>query len=147
MQNNKQYRSYRIQRRLLQIIICTLLIVPLGFGLIGIIFGIEGFNWLFQIASSAGVERNLDSDFRFLAGVFFGFGFLVLWILPRIEKETALFRFIALMIFLGGIGRLIGIFRYGLPNTLTVLLLLIELLFPLLAVWQAHIAKYRFDAD
>src|SRR3989338_5007815 len=123
---NIQRNPHFYSRRVLQIISCILLIVPLVFGPIGIIFGLRGFYWIFQMPQPFPVETDLDSDFRFLTANFFGWGLALIWMLPRIEKHVTLFRILALGIFLGGIGRLISLLTVGIPGKLTVALVGIE---------------------
>ncbi len=69
------------------------------------------------IYASAGIPANalLDSNLRFFGGLWLVLGMSVFWLIPRIEKETTLFRALWLMIFVGGIGRLISMLFLGLP--------------------------------
>ena len=57
----------------------------------------------------------LDSNLRFFGGVWLGLGIAILWLVPRIEQHTALFRIIWGAIFLGGIGRLLSMLLAGAP--------------------------------
>ena len=128
------------QRRLLQGVLGALVLIPLGLGPLGTFAGLRGFYWSFGLPQPASLEPDLDSDFRFLAAVFLGMGIIVVWMIPRIEEHTALFRIVVMSIFLGGIGRLISWLVVGSPNVLTQILIALELLLPALIVWQARIA-------
>jgi hypothetical protein len=57
------------------------------------------------IYASASLPANplLDSNLRVFGGVWFGLGLALYWLIPKIEKQTVLFRAIWGMIFLGGI--------------------------------------------
>jgi predicted membrane channel-forming protein YqfA (hemolysin III family) len=95
----------------LQIATAILGIVPIATGLIGM-SGISD-----PIYASIGLPANplLDSNLRFFGGVWFGLGLALYWLIPKIEKQTVLFRAIWGMIFVGGIGRLISMLLIGLP--------------------------------
>ena len=61
-----------------------------------------------------------------------------LWVL--IERHTTLFRLVCAGVFVGGVGRLLSIIQVGIPGTSAVVFTAVELLFPLLAIWQADMA-------
>jgi hypothetical protein len=60
-------------------------------------------------------DATLDGNMRFLAGIWLGLGLASWWLVPRIAQETVLFLFQWLMIFLGGIGRLVSMVAVGIP--------------------------------
>jgi hypothetical protein len=93
----------------LQIATAILGIVPIATGLIGM-SGISD-----PIYASIGLPANplLDSNLRFFGGVWFGLGLALYWLIPKVEKQTVLFRAIWGMIFAGGIGRLISMLLIG----------------------------------
>src|ERR1700680_3542983 len=90
-----------MHKRALQITTAILGLVPIVTGLIGM-SGISD-----PIYASAGLSANplLDSNLRFFGGVWFGLGLALYWLIPKIEKQTVLFRALWGMIFLGGVGR------------------------------------------
>lgn len=120
-------------RRALQIITGLLSLLPLSFGLVGIIFGVGRLQPDFNV--------NLDSQFRFLSAWYFGLGLISLWIIPRIESHTTLFRIITMAVFIGGLARIASLLQYGLPEKRFLIVMAAELLFPLLIPWQAAVAK------
>ncbi len=89
----------------------------------------------------------LDSNLRFYGGVWLGLGLVLLWLLPRLYEQTALFRAISLMIFVGGMGRLVAMFAVGMPPVPFIAFTALELIgMPLLVMWQAQVAKeYSWD--
>lgn len=96
------------------------------------------------IYASAGIPANalLDSNLRFFGGLWLVLGLAVYWLIPRIEHQTALFRTLWLMIFVGGIGRLISMFLLGRPPLPFVGFTALEIVgAPLLIVWQARLSK------
>jgi hypothetical protein len=87
-------------------------------------------------------DAMLDSNMRFLAGVWLGLGLASWWLVPRIAQETMLFRFLWLMIFLGGIGRLVSMASVGMPLTPFIGFTALEVLgAPLFVYWQHRVAQ------
>jgi hypothetical protein len=124
-----------MSRRVLQALMLLLSLLPLVFGGLGIVFGISRFG----ISGNA----NLDSQYRFLSAWYLGLAVLAWWIVPQIERQTALFRIICGAVFVGGLARCLTIQTIGWPDTRILVVHTVELLFPLLAVWQASIRTDR----
>jgi hypothetical protein len=127
-----------MNKRALQITTAILGLVPIVTGLIGM-SGISD-----PIYASVGLSANplLDSNLRFFGGVWFGLGLALYWLIPKIEKQTVLFRAIWGMIFLGGVGRLISMLVVSLPPTPFIGFTILEIIgAPIFVAWQARIAK------
>jgi uncharacterized protein DUF4345 len=58
----------------------------------------------------------LDNVHRFMAGVYFSTGLICLWAAITIRTQGALVYLLALGIFLGGTGRLVSIWKVGVPK-------------------------------
>ena len=87
-------------------------------------------------------DATLDSNMRFLAGVWLGLGLASWWLVPRITEQTVLFRVLWLMIFLGGIGRLVSMASVGLPLTPFIAFTALEVLgAPLFVYWQHRVVQ------
>ncbi len=100
-----------MSRKALQIALIILGFVP-------IVSGILGMMGIFDpVYASLGLPSDplLDSNLRFLSGVWFVVGIVVLATVRQIEKYFQLYLVVWSMIFVGGIGRLISIFVVGLP--------------------------------
>ncbi len=83
----------------------------------------------------------LDSNLRFLGGVWLGIGLGALWMVPSIERQTLLFRLIWGAIFIGGIGRLLSMWAVGLPPLPFVAFTGLEVIgAPLFILWQRAVA-------
>lgn len=94
--------------------------------------------------ASAGLPTNilLDSNLRFLSGIWLGLALAVFWLIPNIEKQTVLYRVLWGMIFLGGVGRLISMLFLGWPPVPFIAFTVLEILgAPTFVAWQARLAK------
>ena len=122
----------------LQVITGVLGVIPVVTGLFGM-FGLSD-----PIYASAGLPANvlLDSNLRFFGGVWLGLGLAMFWLVPKIEKQTILFRAIWGMIFLGGVGRLISMLLQAPPPIPFIGFTILEIAgAPIFVLWQACLAK------
>jgi hypothetical protein len=127
-----------MSKRALQIFTAILALVPIVTGVIGM-FGLAD-----PIYAPMGLPHNalLDSNLRFFAGVWLGLGLALLWLIPRIETRTVLFRVFWSMIFIGGIGRLASMVFTGLPPAPFIGFTALEIIgAPLFIAWQSRLAK------
>jgi len=126
------------ERRLLQAVLLLLSLSPLGIGGAGMLLGP---GWLKGVGE---VPADLDSHFRYLSGIFFGLGLALLTCVPRIESMTVRFRWIAVLVVIGGLARLLGLVEHGVPGRGHVVGLGLELVVtPLLVLWQHRVAGRR----
>ena len=127
-----------MNKRPLQIAMCAL-------GAIPVITGVRTMLGLSDpIYASAGIPANalLDSNLRFFGGLWLVLGLAVYWLVPRIESETTLFRALWLMIFMGGVGRVISMIFLGLPPLPFVGFTVLEIVgAPAFIYWQSRISK------
>ena len=82
----------------------------------------------------------LDSNFRFYNGLWFGIGFILIWMIINAAKKTNIMWGLSVLFFMGGIGRIVSILTCGRPPLMYLLFIPIEIGFPLLALWQRHIS-------
>jgi hypothetical protein len=84
----------------------------------------------------------LDNVHRFMAGVYFSTGLINLWAAITIRQQGTLVYLLALGVFLAGTGRLLSIWRVGLPKPAAVWLayLIPELALPFI-IAAAHYAS------
>lgn len=125
---------YETERRLLQAAVLLAGTVPVSAGAAGVLFGAALFT-----SGSAGAD--LDSHVRYLSGLLLAIG-LIFWSrIPRIERRPRLFRLLAGIVVVGGLGRLAGVVIARAPSLSMFAALAMELVVtPLLSVWQARIA-------
>jgi hypothetical protein len=127
-----------MSRRRLQIATGLLALIPIGTGAVTMM-GIAD-----PIYAKLGLPGSplLDSNLRFFGGVWLVSGLSMAWLVPRIEHETALFRTLWLMVFAGGVGRLLSMAWLGLPPWPFVAFTVLEIVgAPLFIAWQARLAR------
>jgi uncharacterized protein YjeT (DUF2065 family) len=126
-----------MSRRLLQIATGLLALVPIVTGAITML----GTGDPLYASSDIPALPVLDSNLRFFGGLWLGLGVALYWLLPRIERETALFRTIWGAIFLGGIGRALSILLIDAPPIPFIGFTALELVgAPLFIYWQYRVA-------
>lgn len=127
-----------MSKRMLQIATGILAAVPTATGLLGL----SGVDDPLYVALGLPCDPTLDSNLRFYAGVWLGLGLTAFYLLPRIEQKTTLFRALWMMIFLGGIGRLLSLALTGMPYPPFIGFTVLEVLgAPLFIWWQHRVAK------
>ncbi|TFW30222.1 DUF4345 domain-containing protein [Massilia arenosa] len=127
-----------MSRKALQVTTAVLGLVPLLTGAVGMM-GLSD-----PLYAPLGLPNApvLDSNMRFFSGVWMGLGIAILWMVPRIEVSTVLFRTAWGMIFIGGIGRVLSMLGSGLPPIPFLAFTALELLgAPLFIWWQARVAR------
>jgi Domain of unknown function (DUF4345) len=125
-------------RRGLQAVLVVGGLVAITTGLIAIVGGIDTF------PGSPSAENPADNEARFLNAIWVAFGVALLWVVPRVERETLFVRFLGAAIFLGGLARLASLIDVGEPADLQYVLMGIELVLgPLIICWQALLQRGR----
>jgi uncharacterized membrane protein len=78
----------------------------------------------------------LDNVHRFMAGVYFSTGLICLWAAVTVRTQSTLVYLLALGVFLGGTGRLVSMWKVGVPKPAAVWFayLVPELCLPVLIV-------------
>lgn len=132
--------TYATERRCLQAAIAVAGLVPISAGLAGALMGS-------QMAGALAIPESiraisLDSHVRYLSGLLLGIGLAFWSFIPTIERRTTEARFLTAIVFLGGLARLYGALRMGLPSGPMTFGLNMELVVtPLLCWWQGRVAR------
>jgi hypothetical protein len=122
------------ERWYLQRTVAFLAVIPTAAGLFGVIFG--------PALTGDAVSVSADSHFRFLSALLLGIGIAYWSTVPAIEEKTGRFRLLTLLVFIGGLGRLLGLLLTGVPSLYMLTGLSLELIVaPILALWQTRIAN------
>ncbi len=122
--------------RALQIVVAVLALIPTLSGAAGVLLGPD------FLQLDPPWPADLDSHFRFLAGVFLAVGIGFYTTIPRIDAKAGRFRLLAALVFAGGLARLLSLFIAGPPSAGHLAGLVMELVVvPLLVLWQARIAR------
>lgn len=87
-----------------------------------------------SIPGSVPVNATMDSEDRFYATLFLGFGLTLLWCVGSIERRSKVIRFLVALFFLGGCVRIISMMLVGPPNLFFQAMTAVELLLPPL-IW------------
>lgn len=127
-----------MSRRALQVVNGLLGLATAGLGTTQLAFGVSS-----PLYAAAHLPHFpiLDSNLRFFGGMGLGLGLILLWILPSIERQTALFRGVWVCALLGGLGRLVSVAAVGSPSPLLLGFTLLEVIgAPLLVYWQHRVA-------
>lgn len=83
-----------------------------------------------SIPGSIPVNATMDSEDRFYATLFLGFGAALIWCSRDLRARSGVFGGLLVTFFVGGVARLVSIVQVGPPNGLFLFLGLLELLLP-----------------
>jgi hypothetical protein len=123
------------ERRLLQQVIAAAALVPVLSGLSGVVFG-------FALTGDRDHERLGRQPLPLSLGPALGIGLCFWSTIPSIEEKTTFFRFLTLVVVLGGIARLLGLWLTGVPSLTMLAALFMELVVtPVLCLWQTRVAN------
>ena len=126
-----------MSKRGLQILNGVLAAIPVVTGIVGM-SGVSD-----PLYASSRLPQNilLDSNLRFLSGVWLGLGVAMYWTVPDIVKKRPCFGLWG-MIFVGGIGRLISMLMLTLPPAPFIGFTALEIVgAPIMVFLQARLAK------
>ncbi len=122
-------------RTALQVLLVALGLVAFIAGLVTVFTGAG------TIPGDNPTTPNLESELRFYATFWTGFGVLALYAARRPEREALLLRGLSLFLFLAGLARVFAWLATDRPDTQLLVLMALELTLPLFIVW----AQARLD--
>ena len=122
-------------KRGLQIFSGILSLIPLLVASLGLLFGAG------RLLPEEVVTPAFDTHYRYITGYYLSLTLFAWWVIPNIETHVTPLRIVSAAVFMGGVGRVISALEVGLPGLAAVGFTALELLFPLLLVWQAKLPK------
>ena len=137
MASNSQ-NTLIVSRRILQSILVVIGLIAVITGSLGMKAGIMDDFYAVEMGKEPGTII-LDSNLRYFSGLWLGLGLILLWMVPSIERRRTIFRLVSVMIFIGGLGRIISMFDVGIPSFPFIIFTMLELFFPALILWQEKI--------
>lgn len=124
------------ERRLLQICVAVLALVPVLAGLAGVLHGLA------LLDARAILSRDGDSHVHYLSGLLLAIGLGFWSTVPRIETQGPRFRLLTALVVVGGLARLYAAARAGLPAAAMAGGLVMELaVTPALALWRERLER------
>lgn len=120
-------------KKTLQIILIVLSLIPLYFGVTGIIFGAA--QWL----AAGDVTAAIDNQYRYLSAFYLSLAFLIWWMIPNIERHATPLRLLIAAIFIGGLARAYSHYTVGTPPMSNIAGMVLELGSPIIAWMQSRI--------
>ena len=126
----------RGSRGALQVFLAALGALAIVAGLVGVFAGPS------LILDAGDVSPSVDTELRFYAAWYGGAGVLLLWTVPRVEREGRLIRGLCAVLVLAAVGRVVSLVLAGRPHSLYLVLMAIEFAIPVVVVpWQAAVAR------
>ncbi len=72
-------------------------------------------------------QPQLDNIFRFLSGMYFAFGFMLIWFIFHIQTTTSIIYLIGFVVFCAGFGRFYSSRKVGSPDRYHTFMMYIEM--------------------
>ncbi len=110
--------------------------IPLWFGVNGLLFGAA------EHMGGDPFTAAMDNQYRYLSGVYIGVALMIFYSAGEIRKRAMPFRFAMLFFFIGGCARAVSYLTVGGPPTEQAAAMIVELLSPLLILWQSRVLRY-----
>jgi hypothetical protein len=85
-----------------------------------------------SIIGGGPVNATIDSDLRFYAVLFIGFGAGFVWAAADLARRAAAVHVLGGLFLLGGLARMLAIWQTGVPNIFYVLMIPVEIVVPVL---------------
>lgn len=99
-------------------------VVCAAIGMTHIVFGPS------SIPGSVPVNATLDSEDRFYATLFVGYGITVVWCAMDLGSRRGVFLWLLVIFFASGLSRIVSMTQVGLPHPLFSVLTIVELVMP-----------------
>jgi hypothetical protein len=128
--------------RVFQIVVGSILVIPLTAGSIGAWGGLEGLAALFGEERNAVLAPALRNHLRAICFMFVMIAPLVVWTMRSLEARAGGFRIVLGMAFVAGFVRLVGRFVDGDPGAIATLFCALELgAMPIILMWHTRLVR------
>lgn len=131
------------ERRILQFLLVALGLAAIIIGAMLYLLG-QRFNYLSELFFDAlsvqstspeqPISPTVDSELRFYAVFWFSYGVLLIWVARGLLHRLQLVPILALIFFAAGVGRVLSLLLVGPPHPLFIVLMVIELTYPIILV-------------
>jgi Domain of unknown function (DUF4345) len=115
-------------------------LIPLFFGVLGILSGAAGI-----VPEPARLSlpeiTALDNQYRYLSGVYIGIAAMLFYSAGDVVGRALVFRMAVLAVFIGGLGRVVSFLSMGEPPIWQLGGMALELIAPVFILWQARVIK------
>lgn len=81
--------------------------------------------------ASGAVEATVDNELRFFSVFWLAYGGFCFWVARNIQEQSFFVPFIALVFFLGGVGRLVSTLVIGTPASILIPAMILEFVIPI----------------
>jgi hypothetical protein len=129
--------------RLFQTFLITLSAIPLLTGLADLLYGTHVIPLLGATLPAAALsEPTLSSQIRFWGAIWMGFGVLIVYAASDPHRQSTLFRLLAVILVISGVGRVASFVQHGAPAPFFMGAIFVELVVvPLLLFWHARLIR------
>ena len=115
-------------------------------GLVSLICLLGGANLLlkgaaFFLPENIENRRRLDNLFRFTSGIYFGLGFLMVWVVFHVREMGDLIYFIGIVVIFSGLGRLYSRIKVGSAGNYFDTMMVIEILLGIAIIAMKYFSK------
>lgn len=93
------------------------------------------------------VEATVDNELRFFSVFWLAYGGFCFWVARNLSKEHHFVPFIAIVFFMGGIGRLLSMLLAGMPISLFIPAMILEIVLPpiIYVLYVKQVRLYSLD--
>jgi hypothetical protein len=132
-------RTYRI-------VLYVIVVIPVITGALNVFMGLQAQGLIgAQLPVESFHDPLLNSQMRFYGAIWIGWGLLVYFCLQDVAKYSSLLKGAYLIVLVGGLGRIVSLVQFGLPETnsgavFVVTVVVIEIVgVPLLLWWHSNL--------
>lgn len=116
-------------------------VLPFTIAISGVILGGVWWGWIFDMHPEAVANPDVDSIIRFSSTIFAGVLVLIVIFVGRFEQHYDWVKYLGIVIFLGGIDRVVSIFVAGVPKPVNFIVTGLELAALLLILWMRRLVR------